>query len=129
MTKNQARQDSCGLFGDYAPASDGQSPVVRNTPGLVRADAPDTSKQAARVVKTGTARMAVLRMIVDAGDKGVTDEQMQASMAANTQRPRRRELQTAGYIQPGGTRPTATGAKATIWIATTRGQRQAESSP
>jgi len=50
--------------------------------------------------------------------QGSTDEEMQdgLDMPANTQRPRRRELQLAGYIEDSGrTRLTRSGRNAVVW--------------
>lgn len=51
--------------------------------------------------------------------QGATDEEMQREldMAANTQRPRRRELQQAGLILDSGTtRATRSGRQAVVWV-------------
>jgi hypothetical protein len=50
--------------------------------------------------------------------QGATDEEMQddLDMPANTQRPRRRELQLAGYVEDSGkTRLTRSGRNAVVW--------------
>jgi hypothetical protein len=67
----------------------------------------------------GTLRAKVLGAIRDAGMLGMTDEQLQASMPmpANTQRPRRRELQLAGLIRDSGMRAkTKSGRNAVVWV-------------
>jgi hypothetical protein len=51
---------------------------------------------------------------------GATDEEIAAALAmnANTERPRRVELQKIGMIRLSGTRATASGRKANVWQAT-----------
>lgn len=48
---------------------------------------------------------------------GLTDEEMQRTLAMNpsTQRPRRVELVRRGLVVEDGTRPTASGRKASVW--------------
>ena len=80
-----------------------------------------TSKAAAEAIKPRIGPMhekilRVLRMMDEWN--GATDEQMQNAlkMPANTQRPRRRELQLWGYIiDSGTTRPTQSGRQAVVW--------------
>ncbi len=55
--------------------------------------------------------------------EGATDEEMQFTlrMPANTQRPRRRELQRAGLIADSGmTQSTRSGRQAVVWILAER---------
>lgn len=69
--------------------------------------------------RSGTARAKLYDLIVEAGERGVTDEeaQWQLGMSANTQRPRRNELMRAGLIKDSGrTRQTRSGARATVWV-------------
>ena len=52
---------------------------------------------------------------------GATDEELMdgTGIAPNTLRPRRRELQVMGRVRDSGTkRPTKSGRKAVVWIAT-----------
>lgn len=52
---------------------------------------------------------------------GATDEELMdgTGIAPNTLRPRRRELQVMGRVKDSGTkRPTKSGRKAVVWIAT-----------
>lgn len=79
----------------------------------------DTSVAAAKQIEpvSGALRRAVLAFIRDHGP--VTDEEIQLSlgMGANTERPRRRELQQMGMIQDSGkTKPTLSGRKAVAWV-------------
>lgn len=51
---------------------------------------------------------------------GLTDEQIQISamMPANTERPRRRELELAGLIRDSGMKAkTVSGRNAVVWVA------------
>lgn len=77
-----------------------------------------TSRAAAEAIKpcTGALHIQILDYLEDM--RGATDEEMQAGldMAANTQRPRRRELQQAGLIVDSGrTRATRSGRQAVVW--------------
>ena len=63
-----------------------------------------------------TLRGQVLRSLRDDGP--ATDEQLQQrlGMGANTERPRRRELQKLGLVVDSGrTRPTLSGRQAVVW--------------
>lgn len=94
--------------------------------------APSTSRKAGRKasIKAGQNRHRVLTWIVESGEVGLTDEEMQdKGMSPNTQRPRRGELDRSGFIEPrkgphGGTmvRPTRSDTPATIWVATAEGR-------
>lgn len=70
--------------------------------GLARSDAPETSRAAARAIRTrsGSQRHEILRYI--ASTLPPADFQMQNAlrMGGNSQRPRRVELLRAGYIRP-----------------------------
>lgn len=69
---------------------------------------------------TPTLRAKVLQVIRDAGMLGLTDEQIQMSalMPANTERPRRRELELAGLIRDSGMKAkTVSGRNAVVWVA------------
>lgn len=77
-----------------------------------------TSFAAAREIQGDAAnlRQRVLDYLKARGPS--TDEEMQKRipMAPNTQRPRRRELQLKGYIEPSGRcRKTKSGRKAIVW--------------
>jgi hypothetical protein len=70
---------------------------------------------------SGRLRRAVLDAISAAGARGLTDEEVQIvlAMPSSTERPRRIECVRAGLIVDSGrTRPTRSGRKATVWIAT-----------
>lgn len=77
-----------------------------------------TSKAAAEAIKprVGPLHRAILDSLE--GTTGATDEQMQLvlNMPANTQRPRRRELQQAWLIVDSGlTWATTSGRQAVVW--------------
>jgi hypothetical protein len=77
-----------------------------------------TSMAAARAIEVRITRlhMAVIRHLRSCG--GATDEEMQADipMAANTQRPRRRELELWGVIvDSGAVRMTRSRRLAVVW--------------
>lgn len=106
------------LFGQQLP-----DPAV-NAPGKARHDHPETAKQAAAAVipRSGTARHKVLLCIAQWPR---SDEQIQdaLSMPANTERPRRVELQEMGWIEPHPDRITHTrsGQAAIVWRLTEYG--------
>jgi len=92
---------------------DPSPPYVRHSP---------TSKQAATDIlpKQGTLRHRVYEFLEKSRVYGATDEEMQRclEMPANTQRPRRRELQQQGLIRDSGrTRATESGRQAVVWVA------------
>lgn len=80
-----------------------------------------TSIAAAESIRTSVGPLHVriltyLREVAHFG--GSTDEEMQINldMGANTQRPRRRELELMGKIEDSGnTRPTKSGREAVVW--------------
>ena len=65
-------------------------------------------------------RMMVLDAIRSAGERGMTDEEVQEAlnMGGSTQRPRRGELAQAGLVvKSGQRRPTKSGNPAAVWVA------------
>jgi hypothetical protein len=114
------------LGADILPPRDGQAGT----------DAPETSKAAARAIRTrsGGQRHALLRHLASGGPSA--DFQMQAalSMSGNTQRPRRYELAQAGYVAPAmdpqGAKLTAanpdTGMRCEVWRLTASGRAALE---
>ncbi len=67
-----------------------------------------------------TARERVFRLL-EGSSEGLTDEELQTllGMSANTQRPRRVELERAGLVQDSGlTRETSAGMLAVVWVVT-----------
>lgn len=72
----------------------------------------------------GTQRRMLLDFIVARGNDGATDEEAQRrlSMSANTQRPRRRELEQSGLVENSGrTRLTTARRKAVVWVVVASG--------
>lgn len=66
-------------------------------------------------------RERIYRFIAVQGAVGSTDDETQEylGMSGNTERPRRGELVAKGRIVASGrTRPTRSGRRATVWIAT-----------
>lgn len=109
-----------------------------NRPGKVRADAPGTSRAAARGIelRTGTHRWAILEFLWLATDGqggtialggGCTDLEIQQALNLNpsTERPRRGELVDAGLVVGVGTRKHPDGfgghSEWTIWGLTQAG--------
>jgi hypothetical protein len=81
----------------------------------------ETSRAAADSIEpeAGTLRYAVLAYIRRAGEAGATDEEVQTGvpMRANTQRPRRRELELGGLVRDSGTtRLVRSGRLAVVWV-------------
>jgi hypothetical protein len=91
--------------------------------GKVRNDAPATSQRsaAAITVKTGTARFAILRELLNSRD-GLSDLDLQNRLCLNpsTERPRRGELVDAGLVEAAGTKDQA-GTPWTVWVVTQAG--------
>jgi len=80
-----------------------------------------TSKDAAARIKkaTGPMHRKILAFLGHMGRYGATDEEMQKKLeiGANTQRPRRRELQLQNLIKDSGrTRLTVTNREAVVWV-------------
>lgn len=87
------------------------SPFQRHSPTSLNAAIGVTAK-------APSLKAQVLAFIVQSGSEGLTDEEMQASIDANTQRPRRVELVAEGeVVDSGRTRPTAHGKSAVVWVA------------
>lgn len=85
--------------------------VAQDRPGLARRDGRDTSKAAARAVKTGTARYRVLEALARADlgaltPTGLTDAELadRLKMNPSTERPRRVELMDDGLLVDSGDR-------------------------
>lgn len=87
-------------------------------------NAPPTSRIAARRIagRTATLRAAVLGLLVERGDDGATDEEIQLALglASNTEIPRRWELVNLRLVVASGRRrPTRSGCPATVWVVAT----------
>lgn len=93
-------------------------------------DAPDTERLAALSVypRSGTQRRAVLDAIASAGERGLIDEEIaeRLGMLANTERPRRVELEQGGWVvNSGRTRKTAaSGTEAAVWVLSAQGRAE-----
>ena len=106
--------------GSTFTAIERAEPTFADTPGLVRADHPDTSHVAAATIpRTGTLRRAVYDAIRRTGDEGLTDSELQRAlnMEGNTERPRRVELIDAGLIKDSGRRRYEGGRPMIVWVA------------
>lgn len=79
-------------------------------------DTPRTATAAPSVAASQRAR--VLNMIASSL-AGATDDEIQAALKipGNTERPRRKELETAGRIRKSGTRKNAGGRACAVWVA------------
>ena len=77
-----------------------------------------TSKQAAEQIRptAGTLRAKVLTLLQS---EALTDEEIanRLSLSGSTARPRRIELVQAGLVESTGTKPTASGRQAQVWVA------------
>lgn len=100
------------------------SDAVGDRPGLVRSDAPATSRTAARAVsvKSGSGRGMLLRALRDAGSLSDYEMQNATGMKSSTQRPRRVELVDIGLVRPSSelTRRHE-GSAWTVWVLTPLG--------
>lgn len=96
-------------------------------PILEPTNAPTTRAAAQTAIKPDAARLRgqVLAYIRSRGASGATDQEIQDAlgMSGDTERPRRRELQTAGLIVDSGkTRSTPSGRAAVVWVAAASSQ-------
>lgn len=90
--------------------------------GLVRADAPQTARDAAAAIApvVHSQRERVLHLIRINGEFAATDEEMQDILGLNdnSQRPRRVALVTAQLVKDSGrTRKTRSNRDAIVWVA------------
>ena len=88
--------------------------------GLVRHDHPPTARRAAASAPVKTGRERVMLAIRDAGDDGMTDDEIadHTGMSPSTARPRRVELVAAGWVvNSGRERPSHTGRAMVVWVA------------
>lgn len=91
-------------------------PIQTDVPPLFQRHSNTSAAAAASLTNAATLRERVYTAIVDR--RGLTDEEGIAitGIASSTYRPRRVELMNAGRIKAGGTRKTASGRTATVWI-------------
>lgn len=67
-----------------------------------------------------TQRSAIYAWLLERGNDGATDADIQAALnlSGDTERPRRLELQAAGKVEDSGRRvKTQYGRQATVWVA------------
>lgn len=84
-----------------------------------------TSEAAARAIepRAETLRRLVLDALREAGERGMTDQEIQRrlDMDPSTERPRRGELVRDGLVRDSGQqRKTLSGRMATVWVAEAR---------
>jgi hypothetical protein len=120
---------------DAAPLAGGAGVNGRNTSSDLmlawlplmppaRKNAPETSRIAAGRIAghAGPLRAAVLAMLLDRGEHGATDQEIQdaLNLTSDTEVPRRWELAKAGAVVASGrNRKTRSNRPATVWIAVT----------
>lgn len=113
--------DQGRLFDDGAAA--GEAGPYRERLPYVKGSV--TSKTAAermaRSGKVGHDLRLLLKLIREAGESGLTDQEMEHAswLPGNTVRPRRGELADEGFIRDSGRkRKTISGCPAVVWVAT-----------
>lgn len=108
-------------FGPLFLALAERKKLKEQRPAFVRKSA--TSESAAEGMRGSAATLrAKVLALLRSQPNGLTDEEMQQALGMNpsTQRPRRIELVTAGFvIDSGATRKTRSGRNAVVWV--TRG--------
>ena len=79
----------------------------------------ETSKAAGQAVELKADSLRAMVFVTIRRFGGLTDAEIQreTGLDGNTERPRRRELEQAGLIKPSGTRKTASGRQAVVWVA------------
>lgn len=97
-----------------------QQQLLFDAPRLPPHNAAPTSKAAAHAIApvAGTQRAAILSAIRAAGVRGITDDELQATLGldGSTIRPRSGELLAAGLIEKtNNTRPTRSGRQAAVY--------------
>lgn len=112
--------------GPLPPGPWAEQPLFGPGAGKVGKNHPPTSHYAARLTapRTGTNRYTVLRAVVRAGARGMTDDEIrgETGMRYSTSGPRRRELVEQGWIEDSGqVRASESGAPMIVWRLTQRG--------
>lgn len=92
-----------------------------------------TSKIAAQSMRSsaGAQQQRVLECLQQAGDAGLTDEELQAALdlSGNSERPRRRKLVELGLVKDSGTmRKTGSNHAAVVWCVVPPDQKPAATS-
>jgi hypothetical protein len=106
---------------DQLPLWGGRGPV--SVPEVKLSHEPrDTSVLAAWRAwpRSGTQRERVLRWVIDRGDHGATDDEIQDALrlSGNSERPRRLELVERGWlVDSGRRRPSYSHGPAIVWVA------------
>lgn len=103
-------------------AQDDAHAALADSPGLVRSDAPGTSRAAGRAVRTGTARGRILAHLASRGPHTDLELQEHLAIPANTQRPRRVELVDMGLVAPSSDTRVHAGREWTVWSITHAGE-------
>jgi hypothetical protein len=115
--------DWSGTLFDTEPVVD-RSGVTEDTEGLVRRDGSDTSRAAAGR-PTGRSRIRVLLHLTEHGPATDPEIATALDMSPNTQRPRRVELVSGGYVADSGERRVHHGSAHIVWAATNAGRAAA----
>lgn len=102
-------------------------PLVRLCSAAPAVRGSQTSLEAARLLEPeslNAMQRQVYQFIRDRGETGATDEECQRGTRMNpsSQRPRRVELAMAGLVVKSGTRKTASGRSADVWVAKKRSE-------
>ena len=92
-----------------------------------------TSKLAAQSMRSsaGAQQRRVLECLQQAGDAGMTDEEIQNALdlSGNSERPRRRKLVEIGLVKDGGVmRKTGSNYAATVWVVCSPNEKPAATS-
>lgn len=90
--------------------------------GLVRHDAADTSRDAALRVPANTQRAKVLTFLNEHGPSTDPEIADALGLSPNSERPRRVELVSGGYVVDSGLRREHHGSPHIVWAATDAGQ-------
>lgn len=122
-----------GGAGVNPNASPDRRPLTHHPDPPARRNGPRTSREAARsmrpIVKTILDR--VLRWFIEQGPHGGTNEEMTDALNLRTQTgtARTNDLKKCGLVRKSGRyRPTSSGRRATVWIATTLADLDARAS-
>lgn len=88
-----------------------------------------TSREAAlrALPRSGSQRARILDLFLAVNKTGWIDEEIEQwlGIGANSERPRRKELQEGGWIEDSGRRrQTRSGAMAIVWVATPKALRE-----
>lgn len=103
-------------MSDYYPAPEAVLPLFMPPPAQRHSETSRAAAASLTPAKLTGDRLRIYRYLRSRPD-GATDEEIAAALAmnANTERPRRIELQKIGMIRLSGTRATVSGRKANVW--------------